>query len=127
MVTPSGVSPGVTPGSPAGAFSPRCDGSPGRGTHGRAACGSRRPTSRTCLHSAEADVRPPRRRPFLTLRGHRGDVDDLIWEADKYPSSRQVRYDFSAMPLAGGIVVEQTIARDECVRFTRACRDASAT
>jgi hypothetical protein len=41
----------------------------------------------------------------FALRGHRGGVDDLIWEADKYPSSRPVRYDFSAMPLAGGIVV----------------------
>ena len=36
---------------------------------------------------------------------NRGGVADLIWEADKYPSGRQVRYDFSAMPLAGGIVV----------------------
>src|SRR5215813_15546122 len=35
-----------------------------------------------------------RRRPHMTQSGHRGDVDDLIWEADKYPSSRQVRYDF---------------------------------
>jgi hypothetical protein len=62
-----------------------------------------------------------------TLSGHRGGVDDLIWEADKYPSSRQVRYDFGAMPLAGGIFVQQTIARHECVRFTRAYRHASAT
>src|SRR5262245_56775023 len=64
---------------------------------------------------------------LLTLSGHRDGVDDLIWEANKYPSSRQVRYDFGAMPLAGGIVVQQTIARDECVRFARACRHASAT
>jgi hypothetical protein len=35
----------------------------------------------------------------------RGGAVDLIWEADKYPSSGHVRYDFSAMPLAGGIVV----------------------
>jgi hypothetical protein len=66
-------------------------------------------------------------RSLMTLSGHHGGVDDLIWEANKYPSSRQVRYDFGAMPLAGGIVVQQTIARDECVRFTRACRHASAT
>ena len=36
---------------------------------------------------------------------YRGGVDDLIWEADKYPSRRHVRYDFSTMPLARGIVV----------------------
>jgi len=41
----------------------------------------------------------------MTPIGHRGGVDDLIWEADKYPSSRQVRCGFGAMPLAGGIVV----------------------
>jgi hypothetical protein len=64
---------------------------------------------------------------LMTLSGHRGGLDDLIWEANKYPSSRQVRYDFGALPLAGGIVVQQTIARDECVGFTRACRHASAT
>jgi hypothetical protein len=65
-------------------------------------------------------------RSIMTRLRHRGDVVDLIGEADKYPSSRHVRYDFSAMALAGSIVVQQTIARDECVRFTRACRHASA-
>ena|SRR5215471_660147 len=28
------------------------------------------------------------------------DSVDLIWEADKYPSSRHFRYDFSTVPLA---------------------------
>jgi hypothetical protein len=58
----------------------------------------------TSAFGGKADMNE-RQCPLLTLGGHRGGVDDLIWEADKYPSSRHVRYDFGAMPFAGGVVV----------------------